>query len=141
MIPSCCPQTWEHVGVMACALKMLDVGGIGTGNPPPGRLKKSFAVRCPIRANKVANGSPSPSSCKYSSRFTPTGRFSHQVRRPMPSRPSYNQLKLLGFHNLPHSRGASNPWTGGTRTPAPPIRSTIRALYFFYSRRCPFHAP
>jgi hypothetical protein len=28
MIPACCPQTWEHVGVMACAVNMLDVGGL-----------------------------------------------------------------------------------------------------------------
>jgi hypothetical protein len=27
MIPACCPQTWEHMGVMAGAVKMLDVGG------------------------------------------------------------------------------------------------------------------
>jgi hypothetical protein len=35
-----CPQTWEHVDVMAYAVKMLDVGGIGAGKPPLGRLKK-----------------------------------------------------------------------------------------------------
>jgi hypothetical protein len=40
MIPACCPQTWEHVGVMACAVKMLDMGGIGAGQPQLGRLKK-----------------------------------------------------------------------------------------------------
>jgi hypothetical protein len=33
-------SAWEHVGVMACAVKMLDVGGIGTGNPQLWRLKK-----------------------------------------------------------------------------------------------------
>jgi hypothetical protein len=31
----------EHVGVMACAVKMLDVGGIEVGNPQFGRLKKA----------------------------------------------------------------------------------------------------
>jgi hypothetical protein len=41
MIPSCCPQTWEHVGVMACAVKILDVGGIRAGIPKLGRLKKA----------------------------------------------------------------------------------------------------
>jgi hypothetical protein len=40
MIPLArCPQTWEHVGVMACAVKMLDEGGIGAGKPQLGRLK------------------------------------------------------------------------------------------------------
>jgi hypothetical protein len=38
MISACCPQTWEHVGVMACAVKMLGVSGIGAGNPLLGRL-------------------------------------------------------------------------------------------------------
>jgi hypothetical protein len=41
MIPAYCPQTWEHVGVMACAVKMLDVGGIRAGKPQLGRLKKA----------------------------------------------------------------------------------------------------
>jgi hypothetical protein len=46
---------------MACAVKMLDVGGIGAGNPQLGRLKNDyFFVRCPIRANLVANGSSFP---------------------------------------------------------------------------------
>jgi hypothetical protein len=40
-IPAWCPQTWEHVAVMACAVKMLDVGGIGAGNPPLEMLKKA----------------------------------------------------------------------------------------------------
>jgi hypothetical protein len=40
MIPACCPQIWEHVSVMACAVKMLDVGGIGAGKPQLERLKK-----------------------------------------------------------------------------------------------------
>jgi hypothetical protein len=26
-------STWEHVDVMACAVKMLDVRGIGAGKP------------------------------------------------------------------------------------------------------------
>jgi hypothetical protein len=26
-------ETWEHVGVMACAVKILYVDGIGAGNP------------------------------------------------------------------------------------------------------------
>jgi hypothetical protein len=52
MIPTCCPQTWEHMGVMACAVKMLDVCGIGAGKPQIGMLKMpNFAVRCPIEAN------------------------------------------------------------------------------------------
>jgi hypothetical protein len=53
MIPTYCPQTWEHVGVIAFTVKMLDVGGIGAGKPQLGRLKKdyNFAVRCPTRAN------------------------------------------------------------------------------------------
>jgi hypothetical protein len=33
MVPACCPQIWEHVGVVADAVKMLDVGGIGAGKP------------------------------------------------------------------------------------------------------------
>jgi hypothetical protein len=41
MISACCPQTWEHVGVIACAVKMLDVGGIGAGNSQLVRLKKA----------------------------------------------------------------------------------------------------
>jgi hypothetical protein len=41
MIPACCPQTWEHEGVVAGAVKMLDVGGIGAGNPQLGRLKEA----------------------------------------------------------------------------------------------------
>jgi hypothetical protein len=49
------------MSVMAGAVKMLDVGGIGAGKSPLGRLKKpNFAVRCPIETNQVANGSPSP---------------------------------------------------------------------------------
>ena len=34
-------SAWEHVGVMACAVKMLDVGGIGAQKPQLGRLKKA----------------------------------------------------------------------------------------------------
>jgi hypothetical protein len=35
------------MGVMAGAVKMLDVGGIGAGKPQLGRLKKpNFAVWC-----------------------------------------------------------------------------------------------
>jgi hypothetical protein len=45
---------------MACGVKVLDVGGIGAGNPQLGRLKKMLAVRYPIRVNKVAIGSPNP---------------------------------------------------------------------------------
>jgi hypothetical protein len=33
--------TCEHVGVMAYAVKMLDVDGIGAGNPKLGRLKRA----------------------------------------------------------------------------------------------------
>jgi hypothetical protein len=51
MIPTYCPQTWEYMGVMAGVVKMLDVGGIGAGKRKLGRLKKAFAVRCPIEAN------------------------------------------------------------------------------------------
>jgi hypothetical protein len=32
-------STLEHVGVMACAVKVLDVGGNGAGKPQLGRLK------------------------------------------------------------------------------------------------------
>jgi hypothetical protein len=39
MIPTCCPQAWDHVGVMVGAVKMFDAGGIGAGNPQLGRLK------------------------------------------------------------------------------------------------------
>jgi hypothetical protein len=45
MIPACCPQTWDHVNVMACAVEALDVGGVGAGNPPLGRLKKALTCR------------------------------------------------------------------------------------------------
>jgi hypothetical protein len=41
MISACCPQTWEHVGVMVFAVKMLDVGGIGVGNRQLVRLEKA----------------------------------------------------------------------------------------------------
>jgi hypothetical protein len=41
MIPACCPQAWEHVGVMACAVKMLDVGGIWAKKAQLGRLLKT----------------------------------------------------------------------------------------------------
>jgi hypothetical protein len=145
MIPACCPEKWEHVGVIACAVSMLDVGGIGPLGPETHSLggfkKPIFAVRCPIRANYVAHRSPSPKLIQVSNKFSSTGRFSRQIRRPMSSTPSYSQLNFLGFQNPPHSRGASKPWTCGTRTPAPPIRSIISALCFFYLRRCPFHAP
>jgi hypothetical protein len=37
---------------MACAVKPLDVGEIGAGNPQLGRLKKPyFAIQCLIEAN------------------------------------------------------------------------------------------
>jgi hypothetical protein len=37
---------------MAGAVNMLDVVGIGAGNPQLGRLKKpNLAIRCPIHAN------------------------------------------------------------------------------------------
>jgi hypothetical protein len=41
MIPACYLQTWEHMGVMADAVKMLDVGGIGAEKPQLRRLKKA----------------------------------------------------------------------------------------------------
>jgi hypothetical protein len=42
MISTCCPQTWdEHVGVMAGAVKMLNVGGIDTGKSRLGRIRKA----------------------------------------------------------------------------------------------------
>jgi hypothetical protein len=45
------------------------------------------------------------------------------------SMPSYYPLKFLGFQNPPHSRGASHPPIGGTRTTASPKHPTIiRAL-------------
>jgi hypothetical protein len=34
-------NTWEHMGVMAGAVKMLDVGGIWAGKTQLGRLKKT----------------------------------------------------------------------------------------------------
>jgi hypothetical protein len=51
--PACCsPQTWEHVGVMAYAVKMLDAGGIGPENHTLlGLDTPNFAVLCPIEAN------------------------------------------------------------------------------------------
>jgi hypothetical protein len=39
-IPTCCPQTLEHVGVMARVVTRFDTGGIGGGNPRHGSLKK-----------------------------------------------------------------------------------------------------
>jgi hypothetical protein len=41
MIPTWCPQKWEHMCVFAVAVKMLDVGGIGAGKSQHGRLKKA----------------------------------------------------------------------------------------------------
>jgi hypothetical protein len=139
MIPACCPQTWEHVGVVACAVKMLDVGGSGAGNPQLGRLTLPYGVR--FEQTKLQMEALPPSKYNFSTSFTSTGRFLRQIRRMMSSMPSYRQIKFVGFQNPPHSRGASNPRTSGTRTPAPPTRSIISALYFVYSRRCPFHAP
>jgi hypothetical protein len=49
MILACCPQRREQMAVMAGAVKMLDAGGIGAGNPQLGRLKNP--IRCPIEAN------------------------------------------------------------------------------------------
>jgi hypothetical protein len=56
VIPACCPQTWEHVAVMAGAvIKMLDVAtfvGLGPENHNFGGFKApNFAVRCLIEAN------------------------------------------------------------------------------------------
>jgi hypothetical protein len=48
------------MGVMASAVKMLDVDGNGAGKPHLGMLTKpNLAVRCPIEANLVKNGNPS----------------------------------------------------------------------------------
>jgi hypothetical protein len=49
------------VGVLAYAFEMLDVGGIGAGKKHSlgGLEKLYFAVRRPIEANYVGNGSPS----------------------------------------------------------------------------------
>jgi hypothetical protein len=41
MIPACCLQAWEYVGVVADAVKMLDVGGIGAGKAHVGRLNEA----------------------------------------------------------------------------------------------------
>jgi hypothetical protein len=41
MISACCPQTWKHVDMMAGAVKMLDVGGIGAEKSQVGRHKKA----------------------------------------------------------------------------------------------------
>jgi hypothetical protein len=41
MIPAWSPQAWEHVDVMACAVNILDVGGIRAGKPELGRFKKA----------------------------------------------------------------------------------------------------
>jgi hypothetical protein len=49
MIPACFPQTWEHVGGMTCAVEMLDVGGIGAGNPQLGRRKKTLNLPYGVR--------------------------------------------------------------------------------------------
>jgi hypothetical protein len=39
MIPAYCPQTWDHMGVIARAVKMmLDVGEIDAGKPRLGKL-------------------------------------------------------------------------------------------------------
>jgi hypothetical protein len=39
MIPTCRLQAWEYVGVMAGAVKMIDIGGIGAGKLYLGSLK------------------------------------------------------------------------------------------------------
>jgi hypothetical protein len=39
MILVCGSQTWEHVGVIACAVKMLNVGRLESGKLEFGRLK------------------------------------------------------------------------------------------------------
>jgi hypothetical protein len=61
MITTCCPPTWEHVGVIASAEKMLDVGGLGPENHSLGGLENlNSAARYPIKPKKIANGSPFP---------------------------------------------------------------------------------
>jgi hypothetical protein len=107
-----------------------------------GGLKKILTLPYGVRLKqtKLQVEALPPSNYKFSTLFAPTCRFLRQIRRPMSSKLSYNQLKFLGFQNLPHSRGTSRPWTSDTSTPAPLMRLTISALYFVYSRRCLFHA-
>jgi hypothetical protein len=127
--------------VVASAIKMLDVCGIGAGKPLLGILKApNFAVRCLIEAKNVAQGSPHLGYkhplqlCAYRPVFAsnlPSDAI-HALVRPT--------RWLLWLQCLRHSRGANNPWTCGTRTLASQIRSTISTLHFFCSRRCPPHA-
>jgi hypothetical protein len=54
MITEFCSQTWKHVGVMmSCAVKMLDVGGIGAGNPRLRRLKRSLNLPYGVRIEQI----------------------------------------------------------------------------------------
>jgi hypothetical protein len=57
MILACCPQTWEHMGLMGAAVKILDVGGIGAGNPQLRRLKQALLCRTVSDSSKL--------SCKW----------------------------------------------------------------------------
>jgi hypothetical protein len=52
MILACCPQAWEHMGVMEGAVKILDVRGLGPGNKCLGGLTKpNLDVRYLIEVN------------------------------------------------------------------------------------------
>jgi hypothetical protein len=41
------------MGVMACAVKMLYVGGIGAGNPKLGRLEKTLTLPYGVRLKQT----------------------------------------------------------------------------------------
>jgi hypothetical protein len=136
MIPVCCPQTWEHVGVMACPLRCLTWVGLGPETHRLGGLKSlvlPYGVR--LEQTKLQMEALPPSKHK----------FSRQICRPMPSRPSYSQLKVVRVSkSATFARGYQplDMWYCGIRTPAPPIRSTISALYFFiFTTALPISCP
>jgi hypothetical protein len=61
MIPAYCPQTWEHVVVMAGAVKMLECVGFGAENHNLGDLKAPYLLqRGPIEHNKLEPQALSP---------------------------------------------------------------------------------
>jgi hypothetical protein len=69
--------------------------GLGPENQNLEGLKTpNFAVRCPIEAKQVANGSSSFLDISFSSEIMFTARLSLQIRRPVSSRPSFSQLKF-----------------------------------------------
>jgi hypothetical protein len=75
--------------VMAGAVKLLDLGGIGAENHNLGGLNPpNFAAPCPIEAILVAKVNRSPIKYKSSARVTRAGLTFRQICRPMSSRPS-----------------------------------------------------